>query len=115
MKPIERVKLLIEKKGLSISAFERQTGMSNNSIQTAIKRKANLKDDTLNHIIEAFPDVSVEWLLLGKGNMFKNEQAVMQVQETEIAYDSTYIINLQKEYIEKLKAEINLLKNEDTF
>lgn len=78
MKPVDRVLQIIKYKNLSISGFEKATGLSNNSIQTAIKRKSNLKDETLNIILNTFTDISAEWLLTGKGNMlevdkFKNE------------------------------------------
>lgn len=73
MKPIERVEILIKDEGISISAFEKKVGMSNNSIQTAIKRKANLKDDTLNSILSVYTDVSPEWLLTGKGSKYRDK------------------------------------------
>lgn len=74
MKPIERVKKVIDLKGLSISAFEKAVGLSNNSIQVAIKRNANLKDETLNSILNAFPEVDPTWLLTGKGEMMAGEK-----------------------------------------
>jgi len=73
MKPIERVKEIIQYYGLSISGFEKKIHMSNNSIQTAIKRTASLKDDTLINILKAFPDISPEWLLMGNGKMFRKD------------------------------------------
>ena len=76
MKPIERVKIIIESKHLSISGFEKKTGMSNNSIQTAIKKNANLKDNTLNTIINTFPDIDPTWLLTGKGEMTIQENTI---------------------------------------
>jgi hypothetical protein len=72
MKPIERVEIIIKNEGLSISAFEKATGMSNNSIQTAIKRKSNLKDDTLNSILIKFKHINPSWLLTGEGVMLRS-------------------------------------------
>ncbi len=72
MKPIERVKILIRHHGLSISAFEKKVGLSNNSIQTAIKRNSNLKDETLNSILKTFPETNPTWLLTGEGSMLQN-------------------------------------------
>lgn len=72
-KPIERVKEIIDYKGLSISAFERNTGLSNNSIQVAIKRNTNLKDETLNSILNTYSEISAEWLLTGKGDMIASK------------------------------------------
>ncbi len=68
-KPIERVAQIIEQSKISISAFEKECGLSNGSIQSAIKRNTNLKDETLNSILKSYPDVSAEWLLTGKGSM----------------------------------------------
>lgn len=66
-KPIERVQEIITNERLAISAFEKACGLSNNSIQTAIKRKSNLKDETLNSILSAFPKYNPTWILTGKG------------------------------------------------
>jgi len=74
MKPIERVELIIKQEGLPVSVFEKKIGMSNNSIQMAIKRKAKLKDETLNSILKSFPRINPEWLLTGDGPMFRAEK-----------------------------------------
>ncbi len=68
IKPIERIQEIILDERLSISAFEKACGLSNNSIQTAIKRKSNLKDETLNSILNAFPKYNPTWILTGKGS-----------------------------------------------
>lgn len=72
-KPINRVKDIIEYYKLNISNFEKEVGLSNNSIQTAIKRESNLKDETLNTILNRFDDISAEWLLTGNGEMLKSD------------------------------------------
>lgn len=82
-KPIERVQEIITDERLSISAFEKACGLSNNSIQTAIKRNSNLKDETLNSILNAFPRYSATWILTGKGeklvdNLLVNDAAKSQ-------------------------------------
>lgn len=71
MKPIERVRIIINKSRLSVSAFEKKVGLSNNSIQIALKRNSNLKDETLNNILNVFHDINPAWLLTGKGEMFR--------------------------------------------
>ena len=73
-KPIDRVQIIIKEENTNISAFEKATGMSNNSIQTAIKRRSNLKDESLNSILSAFPKYSAEWLLTGNGDKLKYPQ-----------------------------------------
>lgn len=116
MKPIERVKKVIEFKKLSISGFEKATGMSNNSIQTALKRNSNLKDDTLNSILIRFPDISGEWLLTGEGSMLKNnltnESDKDHINYKELAEARLDTIELLKEKVDKLNNEVvELTKN----
>lgn len=87
-KPIDRVKIIIDDNRLSISAFEKEIGHSNNSIQTALKRRSNLKDETLNSILNAFPDYSGLWLLTGKGeklveNMLRSQEATYNILDSD--------------------------------
>ena len=121
MKPIERVKKVIEYKKLSISGFEKATGMSNNSIQTAIKRNANLKDDTLNSILICFPDISAEWLLTGNGYMLKEENKIeMNLNEPNAAYTKSKPgedlllakIKFQEEQIDWYKKQMEYLTDQ---
>lgn len=109
-KPIERVKEIIDSDGLSISGFEKKTGLSNNSIQTAIKRNSNLKDETLNTILNSFPEVDAEWLLTGKGEMFKKEGENEKMMKTEADPKDQYIIELQRDKIKNLENEVQRLK-----
>jgi len=108
-KPIERIRKIIKDKNLSVSAFEKKIGMSNNSIQVALKRNANLKDDTLNHVLAAFPDISAEWLLTGKGEMIRNAYPPVP-DRTPVVEEERYVIELQREYINRLKQEIAELR-----
>lgn len=78
MKTIERVEVLIKSLNISISKFEKLTNMSNNSIQTAIKRNSNLKDETLNSILTAYPQINPTWLLTGVGSMLKDKLEEME-------------------------------------
>ncbi len=118
MKPIERVKELIIYLDISISAFEKATGMSNNSIQTAIKRVSNLKDDTLNTILIKYPEVSAEWLLTGKGSMFRNEvdTANSMSESLDITNEGDELLKeklrFQEEQIEFYKYKINILTDQ---
>lgn len=67
MKPISRIAEIISDERFSIRAFEEKCGLSNGSIQTAIKNESNLKDVTLIAILEAFPHYNPIWLLTGDG------------------------------------------------
>lgn len=109
-KPIARIRKIIWDKKLSVSAFEKRIGMSNNSIQVALKRNANLKDETLNHVLAAFPDISAEWLLTGKGHMTRNAYPTPP-ENSPTVEEERYVIQLQREYIAQLKKEIEELRS----
>ncbi|TDD77083.1 hypothetical protein [Flavobacterium caseinilyticum] len=117
MKPIDRVEKLIKFKGISISAFEQETGMSNNSIQTAIKRQSNLKDSTINSILDTYKDISPIWLLRGEGEMLREpaevniERSVLQNIQHENDYTRSLIELLFNSILFKEKIT-ELVKNE---
>lgn len=71
---LDRIKLYIDAKGISISAFEKSVGMSNASFSKAIKNNGAIGTDKLENILSVYSDLSSEWLLTGKGNMLKGEE-----------------------------------------
>ncbi len=65
----ERITLLIESKGLKMASFERELGLKRNTISQILRRNTEIKADIVAKILETYPDVSAEWLLLGKGTI----------------------------------------------
>ena len=58
----DRLLLFIEKKGLSVSAFEKACGLSNGYVRNI---KGNFGGAKLEGILKAFPELSKEWLFYG--------------------------------------------------
>ena len=81
----KRVAKIIEVNKMNIRSFEEKINVSNNSIGTAIRRKASFKSSVLNKILIAFPDIDPTWLLTGRGQMFLEGEVVLR--EPEITYD----------------------------
>ncbi|MFO7864375.1 MAG: hypothetical protein R6U85_10270 [Salinivirgaceae bacterium] len=120
MKPIERVKKIIDYYGISIAGFEKKIKVSNNSIQIALKRNTSLKDETLIKILEAFPDVSPMWLLIGDGEMFKDNRRyavtnkINTVNESESLYNNTEeLLMLEKD--KRIEELLSHLKDKDRY
>lgn len=65
----QRLKEYIDKKGISISAFEKSIGMSNASFHKAIKNNGAIGSDKIEKILKIYSDLNPIWLLTGKGNM----------------------------------------------
>lgn len=66
----ERILKLIEYKGLTKSSFYRKTGLSNGFLD----KVKDIGVTKLELILKCFPDVNLEWLVYGEGNMIKYQQ-----------------------------------------
>lgn len=97
MKTIDRIKAIIIYYDLSISAFEKKAKLSNNSIQTAIKRNSNVKDSTISSILDTFPQINPAWVLTGEGEMLK-ENLIYNKLEKKYNELENRILELEKNF-----------------
>jgi hypothetical protein len=65
----ERLDLIIKTLGLSGRAFEKACGLANGSYSSI---GDGVGADKLSKILLKFPQISAEWLLTGRGEMFKS-------------------------------------------
>ncbi|MGE6353318.1 hypothetical protein ACQKCJ_05510 [Flavobacterium sp. NPDC079362] len=68
---LQRIKQYIDYKGIRVSAFEREIGMSNGSFASQLKKNKTIGLDKLENIIKRYPDIDLNWLLTGTGYMIK--------------------------------------------
>lgn len=68
-----RIKQYLDLKGISVRAFELKCGFSNGSFASQLKNGKTIGIDRLENILNAFPDINIEWLLTGKGSMAKTD------------------------------------------
>ena len=73
----DRLLQIVEYYKLSIREFERVIGVSEGVINKAIARNTGLKVETIQKIVEKFPQISLNWILLGEGEMLKNEDKLV--------------------------------------
>ena len=74
MKPIERLFQYLEYKGIRPTRFERENGLSNGYLALTLKRKGDIGSQIVEKILNNCPDLSQEWLMLGSGQMLKNQR-----------------------------------------
>ena len=60
---------LIKTLGTNVSKFERDIDTGASTISKAISRNSELKLDIVEKILKAYPNVSRQWLITGKGQM----------------------------------------------
>lgn len=72
----DRIKQIIENEKISVRVFEEKLGVSQGSINKAINLGGDLKVNTLNKIVDLFPQYNPMWILTGNGEMLKNSNEV---------------------------------------
>lgn len=87
-----RIDAFIKHRNMSIRSFEIKIGASNGLIGRSISKNTDIGASWLTKILAAFPEINSEWLLTGKGDMFKKNMYIMsnsrpgRVAEPDIKY-----------------------------
>lgn len=68
----KRLKYILEIKGITRYKLSKISGISETGLSRIVNNVSNPNKSTLKSISDAL-DVSIDWLLTGKGSMFKNE------------------------------------------
>lgn len=68
-----RINTLMNQKKFNFRSFGMYLGYSDTAIRNIIKKKSKPNFELTKAIVEKFPDLSADWLLTGRGEMFKNE------------------------------------------
>lgn len=82
----ERVQVYCQYKGISVSQFERLTGLSNGYFKDGSKTP---RPDKISKVLSIFPDINRNWFLYEEGPMLKNtDQSVSQGGDDAILSDA---------------------------
>jgi transcriptional regulator with XRE-family HTH domain len=78
---LERIKKIMEEKGLNQTRFAEATGINPASLSGIINRPDDRKAtlDMVTKILSRFEDINSEWLLLGIGPMYKSDSVNMRI------------------------------------
>lgn len=66
-----RIRQIIEYYGYTTRSFEQKISVSDGTIRKFLGGKISLKTDTILKITANFPQISLDWLLLGEGEMLR--------------------------------------------
>ena len=65
----QRVKHIINYYGLNPNSFSKKIGATTSTIVSMLDKDTNPSVETINKILNAFPLISLNWLIKGDGNM----------------------------------------------
>jgi transcriptional regulator with XRE-family HTH domain len=69
----ERIKLVMEKKSLSVGAFADSIGVAQATVSHIMNGRNKPSMDVILKLYERYPDIRLEWLMTGKGSMTDEE------------------------------------------
>ena len=86
MKTKERLKLFVQSLNLGQNAFEKEVGIANGYLAS---KSQSVSSDTIERIIDKYPNLNLDWLFTGSGSMFQEErQDVVSKTLPRIPYDA---------------------------
>ena len=113
----QRIKTVLRKKSLSITAFCKELSLPQTTINKQINGDSKLSFDTIKSFLTRFPDISADWLITGVGDMYGNGQ---QHHNVYVNSDGAHLVqvangdnNNQEISPEELKQENDALKREN--
>lgn len=80
---IQRIKALATFEGLTIADFALKIGISPNTLSNYVQERRKLSLQVVEAILAAFPEVSAEWLIRGKGAMIISDQEPQKQPEVQ--------------------------------
>ena len=104
---LNRITKLIESTGLNPTSFAAKIGVQQKTLWGQLNGRRKLSLDTVEAILDTFPDISAEWLMRGTGSMNKGDEE----QEKRIA-NLIDVISMQQETIRNLLDKIKQLQNQ---
>ncbi len=107
-----RIKEIIRKKSLTNSAFADLLGIQRSGVSHILSGRNKPSIDFITKLLEKFPEIDAEWLILGKGNMYKistqsssppaNVQEKITTKKTKQEISSNNLISGNEGEIEKV-------------
>ena len=79
----DRITLLIKAKNLTAAQFADQIGVQKSSISHIISGRNNASLDFIQKVLLTYPDVNMDWLMFGKGPLFKSGETVVKVSNDD--------------------------------
>jgi transcriptional regulator with XRE-family HTH domain len=94
---VERIKQIMEYYKLTPASFAEQIGINRSNLTHLFSGRNQPSLDLAKKILHYYPDIKTEWLIMGVGNMFRNNK------EKELQIQSQ---NEKKQYVEESEADL---------
>lgn len=115
-------------KGFSVHKFSNIINVSNSYLNKAVRDNISIGSDKIMKIGETFPDLNIEWLLMGRGEMIKKEnkesattsnndtvnrnKSSQSIKEKDLCAFLKELLSEERKTVDLLNQEIGALKYE---
>lgn len=79
---IERINKVVEHLGITKNALAKSSGLASSNMSKMMSGEQTISDKTLGKIVEAYPQISLQWLKTGEGEMIVKEINMEQNNNT---------------------------------
>ncbi|MDO9257008.1 MAG: helix-turn-helix transcriptional regulator [Bacteroidales bacterium] len=79
----DRITLLIKAKNLTAAQFADEIGVQKSSISHILSGRNNASLDFIQKILLTYPEVNMDWLMFGKGPIFKHIETALKSSNDE--------------------------------
>jgi len=112
----DRIQLILKTENISASKFADEIGVQRSSISHILSGRNNPSLDFIQKILKRFPDISSDWIIFGKGSMYKNPDLFSSLDEQKFEKDkeSTKILNSREDREDNETIETNELLEGNT-
>ncbi|MGE8426448.1 MAG: hypothetical protein ACN6O7_01185 [Sphingobacterium sp.] len=90
---LKRIKIVADREGMSVSAFEATIGASKGVFTRALANGTDIQSKWLINLVEKYPQYSSEWLLKGEGEMLKPVPVAKEEEETYLTPELEGVTN----------------------
>lgn len=98
----ERFVEYLKYKGIGQTAFEESAGLS----RGAIAKKTGFSADSLEKIIAACPDLNINWLLTGIGEMLTGNNILQGTKQMPVPYEFVQAMIDERKRHDEMNAEL---------
>lgn len=80
---LQRLLQFAENEGITITHIEREIGASKGVLTRALSKSTDIQSKWVTSIVETYHQISPDWLISGRGNMYREEYYPRYDQETK--------------------------------
>lgn len=103
------LKDLIKELDTNVYQFEAEIGVKRGRVSAAIERDSDTKVELVEKIVKRYPQVSKDWLMTGKGDMFLEDNSDNSAKSEHYPSDPTADFKKRTGLLQMVKAKINRL------